>query len=122
MEKTEATRLVKRLKTRIVLSFVILAMACLPVSNDAEMSPRDKAAVVDAAKRDLAQRLGIKEQTIELVGQVEEVTWPDASLGCPEPGKMYAQVLTPGHKLTLRSGGKLYEYHAAKGVVKLCQQ
>ena len=86
------------------------------------MSGQDKLPIVQTAKKDLAQRLGVREQAIELVGQVEEVTWPDASLGCPEPGMMYAQVLIPGYRFKLQSGGKVYEYHAGRDVVKLCSQ
>jgi hypothetical protein len=37
--------------------------------------------------------------------------WPDASLGCPLPGMTYAQVLTPGHRVILATGGRTYEYH-----------
>jgi hypothetical protein len=35
---------------------------------------------------------------------------------------MYAQVLTPGYRFKLESGGKLYEYHTGKAVVKLCER
>lgn len=80
----------------------------------------DKLSVVQTARRDLAQRLGVWEGSIELVGPVEEVTWPDTSLGCPEPSMSYAQVLTLGYQFKLQSREKVYEYHAAKGVVKLC--
>lgn len=83
---------------------------------------RDKAAIVEMAKKDLARRLSVRPETIELVGEIEAVTWPDASLGCPEPGMMYAQVLTPGYRFTLQSGGKLYRYHTGRDVVKLCDR
>jgi hypothetical protein len=63
------------------------------------------------AVSDLATRLGETEAEIEVVRQ-EEVTWPDASLGCPKPGMMYAQVLTPGLRIVLSAGGKQYEYHS----------
>jgi hypothetical protein len=52
----------------------------------------------------------------------EALVWEDGSLGCPEPGMVYAQVLTPGYRFTLQSSGKTYQYHAAKGVAKLCQR
>ena len=44
-------------------------------------------------------------------------TWPDASLGCPEPGMMYAQVLTPGILVVLSYGGELHRYHGGIGAV-----
>ena len=65
-----------------------------------------------AMKQDLAKRLGINVTEITVV-EVEEVTWPDGSLGCPEPGMGYIQMLTPGFKATLEAGGEEYTYHAA---------
>ena len=63
---------------------------------------------------DLAKRLGIDPGEISVVS-AEEVTWSDASIGCPKPGMMYAQVLTPGSRIVLEANGKRYEYHAAAG-------
>jgi hypothetical protein len=83
---------------------------------------QDKTTVVQAAKKDLARRLNVRQESIELAGAIEDVTWPDTSLGCPEPGMMYAQVLTPGYRFKLESGGKPYDYHTGKGVVKLCER
>jgi hypothetical protein len=42
----------------------------------------------------------------------ESVEWPDTSLGCPEPGQAYAQVITPGYRIVLRVGEREYELHA----------
>ena len=75
----------------------------------------------DAAERaraDLAARLGTTRDKIAIVS-VQEHTWNDASIGLPEPGMMYAQVLTPGHIVTLRYGGRTYVYHVAGETVKL---
>jgi hypothetical protein len=43
------------------------------------------------------------------------VVWPDASLGCPQEGMVYAQVLTPGYLIRLQSGNQEFEYHASRG-------
>lgn len=40
---------------------------------------------------------------------IEPAVWGDASLGWPEPGKSYAQVMTDGFRITARGAGKLYE-------------
>lgn len=58
---------------------------------------------------DLAARLGVAAEDVEVVEAVE-VEWPDASLGCPAPGFSYAQVLTDGMKVTLQVGDKTYDY------------
>lgn len=42
----------------------------------------------------------------------EPVGWSDASLGCPQEGFAYAQVLTPGHKLVFELDGTLYPVHS----------
>jgi len=70
--------------------------------------------VVALAKRDLSQRLKRTETTIK-VASIEAVDWSDASLGCPEPGMAYAQVITPGYRLILTANGARYEYHTDQG-------
>ncbi|WP_288088925.1 hypothetical protein [Roseiflexus sp.] len=67
-------------------------------------------AQIDAAKQDLAQLLGIDASAIEVV-EVDAVTWPDTSLGCPKPGMMYPQVLVDGVLVQLRANGQIYRYH-----------
>jgi len=47
------------------------------------------------ARTELAKRLGIEERKVKKLS-VEPRIWPDASLGCPKPDTMYAQVETPG--------------------------
>jgi hypothetical protein len=76
--------------------------------------------VVELARRDLARRLGLALERIGLVS-IETMQWPDASLGCPQPGKVYAQVVTPGFRVLLVAHQRVYEYHseAARSVV-LC--
>lgn len=63
-----------------------------------------------ASIADLSQQLGIPADSITVV-EARAVTWPDASLGCPQPGMAYAQVLTPGYRVVLEAGGQTYDYH-----------
>ena len=77
--------------------------------------------LVEKARKDLAQRLGISEEKISLKS-IESVEWPDTSLGCPEEGKMYAQVVLPGYKIVLEANGKSYEYHAGGNDLVFCQK
>ena len=67
----------------------------------------------DLALANLAATLGIAPTAIT-VKVVEPVDWPDASLGCPQPGMMYAQVITPGYRIVLEVDGQSYEYHAGR--------
>jgi hypothetical protein len=68
------------------------------------------AEIVVLAKKDLACRGDASLQRITLE-QIEAVDWPDASLGCPEEGKAYAQVIIPGYRLVLSDGTSDFEYH-----------
>jgi hypothetical protein len=78
---------------------------------------------VAAAVADLAQKQGIPVDAIT-VQSVEPMEWGDTSLGCPQEGFMYAQVITPGYLIILEAQGQTYEYHTdAQGQsVVLCEQ
>jgi hypothetical protein len=71
-------------------------------------------ALIEKAKEDLAQRLSISTSDIVLV-DAKEVVWSDGSLGCPQPGMMNIQVLTPGYLIVLEYDNKKHEYHANNG-------
>lgn len=73
------------------------------------------------ARLGLAEKLKAGQSEIT-TKEVESVTWNDASLGCPEPKMFYAQVLTPGYKIILESGGKTYDYRANFQSVRLCSE
>jgi hypothetical protein len=47
------------------------------------------------------------------VAAAEPVTWPDSSLGCPQPGVQYLQVLTPGYRVELLGRQRNYTVHVA---------
>jgi hypothetical protein len=73
--------------------------------------------VVALAQQDLAERLGIASDQVEKQIEVREmraVTWPDASLGCPQPGMLYAQVAQAGLLIRLSVGGEIYYYHSGE--------
>jgi hypothetical protein len=66
--------------------------------------------LIERAKEDLAQRLNIVLTQINLI-EAKAVVWPDASLGCPQPGKLYKQVPEDGALIVLQVNGTNYEYH-----------
>jgi hypothetical protein len=76
--------------------------------------PNNVQILLDTAKADLAQQLSISPSEINLVTALE-VTWPDSSLGCPQPGTAYAQVLTDGFLIRLEAENTTYEYHTDSG-------
>ena len=68
--------------------------------------------LIERAKEDLVQTTGAESGAITVLS-TEEVEWSDSSLGCPDPDTMYAQVITPGYKIVLESGGNTFDYHTA---------
>jgi hypothetical protein len=76
--------------------------------------PAEAEQAIRLARQDLAGRLTLAAEAAQLVS-VEAVDWPDASLGCPQPGMMYAQVVTPGYRVVLAAAGGRYEYHSDSG-------
>lgn len=70
--------------------------------------------LVDKAIADLAQRLSIDRKTIVVVN-AQSVVWPDRSLGCPQPGMLYPQVLVEGFRIELRAGDQIYVYPGGGG-------
>lgn len=66
--------------------------------------------LIEQAKEDLALRLAIPAAQIELI-EASQVVWPDASLGCPQPGMRYIQVPEDGARIVLLASGRKYEYH-----------
>jgi hypothetical protein len=75
--------------------------------------PADADVAVRAAINDLAARLKIAPDNVQVVS-VQAMDWPDTSLGCPQPGMFYAQVITPGYRIVLSAEGDQFEYHADK--------
>jgi len=69
---------------------------------------------------DLAVRLGVDATAITVIS-LQSVTWSDGSIGCPEPGFAYPQVLVPGQRIVLEANGARYEYHAGTtNMVRYC--
>lgn len=66
--------------------------------------------LIQMAREDLAERLGVAEDQIEVL-EARAVVWPDASLGCPQPGMAYIQIPFDGGLIRLEAGGQEYNYH-----------
>ena len=120
-----------RLRSRFALICVMLLIAPLALSScvfdrffgtppvptplATEEEPRLEedatlARLIERAREDLVQATNAGADEITLIS-TEEVEWGDASLGCPEPDAMYAQVITPGYVIVLERGGDTYDYH-----------
>jgi hypothetical protein len=91
-----------------------------PVPPPVESLPPGSDTLVQQAIADAARRAGI-DPTAVVVVSVEDREWSDSSLGCPQPGQFYAQVITPGFLIVVEAAGQRYEYHTDAGRrVELC--
>jgi hypothetical protein len=73
---------------------------------------------VKIAKQDLAHRLGIAENEVEL-NSVDEKDFPNMSLGAPVEDEMSAQMISSGWQINLKADGKKYDYRADKYQIRL---
>ncbi|MDP2726517.1 MAG: hypothetical protein Q8P59_03135 [Dehalococcoidia bacterium] len=114
--------MIRRGLVALALLLVALTLACQvppaasgpqePSSTEPAV-PEEARPLVDLAKADLSRRKGIPLEQIKLVS-LEEVTWPNGSLGYPKPGMVYIQIVIQGYRLILSDGSQTYEYHTDK--------
>ena len=96
-----------------------LPTAISPVSGPAASGGAD--AAVRAAVSHLAAQIKVAPETVQVVS-IAAADWSDTSLGCPQPGMFYAQVIVQGYRIVLSAGGAQTEYHAdQKGRVVTCK-
>jgi WD40 repeat protein len=98
----------------ILLSLLITALAV-----HAQGAPEQ----IHVAVADLSNRVGRTLALGDLARwEWAQVNYPDASLGCPQEGQVYAQVITPGYQFELTYGGTVYDYRvsADQTVIILC--
>ncbi len=72
-------------------------------------------AALEDAVRDDALRAWRGVTLAQLQVHSEAVTWPDGSLGCAQPGRMYTQALVAGWRVVVRGAGREAVYHASQG-------
>jgi hypothetical protein len=63
-----------------------------------------------AVAADAARRFQVAESAVVL-GAVEQVTWSDGSLGCPQPGMSYTQLQVPGYRVSATTAAGKMVYH-----------
>lgn len=90
--------------------------------HDQETIPDNASKVIQLAKNNLSQKTGLPIDLIEVI-EVVPMQWSDSSLGCPEEGKAYLEVITPGYRINLKAENTTFIYHTdlEKNVV-LCPE
>jgi hypothetical protein len=77
-----------------------------------------KESAIEAARRDMATRLGVSESDVKELS-AQETDFPDMSLGAAAGGEMAAQMISSGWKIKLAADGETYEYRADKYQLRL---
>lgn len=86
-----------------------------PMAHDPTVAPPSGTERwIEAARQDLAKRLGIAPVAVALI-EYRDVIWPDGALGCPRPGLAHVQVRVDGYVIRLRAGERVYQYHGGGG-------
>ena len=114
--------------TRLSVSIAATLVACAAGPQDIPFVPGQgsSATLIEADRRvalaaidALAADLKIPKEKIQ-VDTIRAVDWSNSSIGCPKPGVAYLEVITPGHKVTLRADGQIYVVHEAKQRAFVC--
>jgi hypothetical protein len=95
--------------------------AAAPARAPAASWPAEADTAVRAAVQDVAAKLQVQSAAVQVIS-VSATDWSDTSLGCPQPGMFYAQMIVQGYAITLAAGDRQVEYHAdKKGRVVTCR-
>ncbi len=90
-------------------------------TGDTAMSDPQKERAITAARRELAQT--VTDAGDAVLVSITAREWPDSALGCPQPGMMYQQVITPGYLVVLKAAGKLHHVHTdSSGRAVVCER
>ena len=108
-----------RTTRRLLMSLLLLMLAALPMAAQVEETPDVITEAVDA----LSVRLDTSLTLADLDRYYfEDRTFDSAALGCPQPGQVYAEVLTDGYQFLLTYNNTTYEYHVSDaGDVAFCE-
>lgn len=71
------------------------------------------------ALRTVAEALGTAPEGGRVIS-TEARDFPDASLGCPQPGMAYAQVITPGYVVLVEVDGRRFDIRVAGDRGRIC--
>jgi len=78
------------------------------------------AASLEKIKADAAARANVTIESVQVISS-ERTAWNDGSLGCPQPGEFYTQMLTSGYRVRIAAGSEKLDYRLAEsGFFRLC--
>ena len=90
------------------------ATVMLRPTSIASPTPSERPAAVSVAIERAAMDRDVSPSSVQLL-TFEEETWASTALGCPEPGRSYAQIVTSGYSVALNIQGQQVVYHVDRG-------
>jgi len=102
---------------------IALMMACLLTAGCSSAGSTDAQELSGAAAmavQTVATHLGVPAAELKVVSD-DAVDFSDSSLGCPQPGMSYLQVITPGHKVVVDYAGQMYDVRVSGGRAFICE-
>ena len=97
---------------RYALALLVLALLIPGLASLAQEGGDNVDALVDIAIGRLGEQLGLSLTRSDFTRWTwQEKYFNDASMDCPQPDQVYAQVLTRGYIIMLEYQGAVYEFH-----------
>jgi hypothetical protein len=103
--------------------FLPLLIAVLATAGVGYAQQNEPTALINRALADLSTRVGRTITLDDLSGWTwQQTNYPDTSLGCPQAGQSYVQVVTNGYQFVFVYNGATFDYRASAngGVLFLC--
>jgi hypothetical protein len=85
---------------RTVLASVVAAALILSPALAFAQAEEPADTLILAAVEEASAQLGVPSDNLVVVMTAPQ-DWSDSSLGCPEPDRAYAQIITPGYIVTI---------------------
>jgi hypothetical protein len=81
------------------------------IAQNGDATPIAGGGVPSSLLEAIGDDLGVAPEAVRIVS-VEARDWPDTALGCPRPGEVYAEVITPGFLIVVEADGETIEFHS----------
>ncbi len=104
--------------TGLVVTTMLLAGCIKPAGSDQSMGNNDTTPEKTALKT-VSDLLGIPPESAEIISIVVK-DFSDSSLDCPEPGRSYLMVITPGHQVIVEADGRRFDVRVSGKSSKIC--
>lgn len=106
----------------LLLAFSVVAVNSSP--SQAQSYPplsETKKPVAELAVNTVSKQLSINPANIKVI-HVSDMNWPNSSLGCPQPGIQYLQMITRGSLVLLQANRKAYRVHIGNNRAIICDK